>query len=169
MERKYSKDECMALLRDSADARYYRASLIFNGGMLTLCLLLLLLGLLTGEVPWAMALVTAGFLLMVAYDFWQLRRLYGHWDQYIYTAATVGKEEATLDWRYPATALQVLSRGGMGPGMAMQTRNIFQQKPAFGVLDWPLVSEYANCQVIAAFDQKKDRAIILQRDYRTRT
>ena len=62
-----------------------------------------------------------------------------------------------------------MSRGGAELGFSMRTRSLFYQKHAFAVLDWPLVSEYANCQVIAAFDQKKERAIILQRDYRTRT
>ena len=170
---KYNKEECLALLRSSADWQYYRASLILNSGLLALGLLFLLVFLLTGkplrEHPdiWAaIALLTLPALIGVLYDWYRLRTLLNRWDQYVYARATVGREEATLDWRYPATSLEVMSRGGMGLGMAMPTRSIFHQRYAFGALDWPLVSEYANCHVIAAFDQKANRAIILQRDYR---
>lgn len=168
MEKTYNKDECLALLRNSADWRYYRASLIFSCGLLALGIVFFGLGLLVqDETPLvAWALMPAAFLAMALYDAWRLRQLLSRWDQYVYARATVGREEATLDWRYPATSLEVMSRGGMGLGMAMPTRNIFHQRYAFGVLDWPLVSEYANCHVIAAFDQKANRAIILQRDYR---
>ena len=168
MEKKYSKDECLALLRNSADWRYYRASLIFSCGLLALGIVFFGLGLpVQDETPLvAWALMPAAFLAMALYDAWRLRQLLSRWDQYVYAHATVGREEATLDWRYSATALEVMSRGGMAQSLAMPTRNIFHQRYAFGVLDWPLVSEYANCHVIAAFDQKANRAIILQRDYR---
>ncbi len=176
MERKYNKDECWALLRNSADARYYRASMVIGAGLFGVGLLIGIMFLLIGVSLrenadlWSCSLLLLAMgAIAVLYDGWRLRQLYHRWDQYIYARATVGKEEATLDWRYPATALWVMSRGGAELGCSMKTRNMFHQKYAFGVLDWPLVSEYANCQVIAAFDQKKDRAIILQRDYRTRT
>lgn len=103
----YNKDECLALLRNSADARHYRASMVIGAVLFGFGLLFGLLFLLTG------------ISLRENADLWSC--------------------------------------------------SLFYQKHAFGVLDWPLVSEYANCQVIAAFDQKKERAIILQRDYRTRT
>lgn len=172
----YNKDECLALLRDSADARHYRASMVIGavlfGFGLLFGLLFLLIGISLRENAdlWScsLLLLAMGAIAML-YDAWRLRQLYHRWDQYVYARAMVGREEATLDWRYPATALWVMSRGGAELGFSMRTRSLFYQKHAFAVLDWPLVSEYANCQVIAAFDQKKERAIILQRDYRTRT
>lgn len=173
MEKKYSKDECLTMLRNSADWRYYRASLVVSCGLFGLGLLLVLLFLLTGtswqEDPllWAaMAVTTVPAMIGALHDWYRLRDLLGRWDQYVYAHATVGREEATLDWRYSATALEVMSRGGMAQSLAMPTRNIFHQRYVLAVLDWPLVSEYANCHVIAAFDQKANRAIILQRDYR---
>ena len=46
---KYNKEECLALLRSSADWQYYRASLILNSGLLALGLLFFLVFLLTGK------------------------------------------------------------------------------------------------------------------------
>ena len=45
MERKYSKDECMALLRDSADARYFRTELLVMSALFTVYALISLTGL----------------------------------------------------------------------------------------------------------------------------
>lgn len=173
--RESNKEEYLSMLRRSADWQHYRASLILSCVLLGFGLLFLLfvwVFLADVAVWWesaeawgASALLVVPSAVSAVYDWYRLRDLLQRWDQYVYARATVGREHATLDWRYPATSLEVMSRGGAEPGMSMPTRNIFHQREAFGMLDWPLVSEYANCRVLAAFDQKSGRAIILQRDY----
>ena len=97
-------------------------------------------------------------------SFRPLYGLYHNWDRYEYLHGEVKGEIATYDWRRDCTALQVYARRPDGTGVMANTRNIYRQKSVW--LDgWPIATHYANSTVLIAYDERHDRAIILQRTY----
>lgn len=166
MERKCNKDECMALLRDSADANSCRMELLITGPVAVLWLVLGVIAIIFDE--WITGLLgIALFGGIFAYEALALYDLYHNWDKYEYLPGTVVGEIATYDWRRDCTALQVYARRPDGTGVVANTRNIYRQKSVW--LDgWPIATHYANSEVLVAYDEKKDRAIILQRTYRSK-
>lgn len=167
---RYSKEECMELLRGSADASFFRTELIISAGGFAVWMLWTLLMLMESVTAFLMSLLL-GLLLfggIAAFEGIRLWRLYRHWDRYEYLLGRVDQEIATYDWRRDCTALQVIADRPDGTGVVAVTRNIFRQKSAW--LDgWPIATHYANSEVLVAYDPKEARAIILKRNYRKRT
>ena len=166
----YSKEECMELLRDSADACFFRTELLIGAGSFGLWLLWCLIMLMESVIAFLISLLLGLWIFggIAAFDGIRLWQLYRHWDRYEYLLGQVTGEITTLDFRRDCTALQVIASRPDGTGVAANTRNIFRQKSAF--LDgWPIATHYANCEVVVAYDAKTERAIILKRNYRKRT
>ena len=164
---KYNKDECMELLRDSADARYFRTELLVMSALFTVYALISLTGLAESVVMFVGFLLFgfAGFGIFLVLDGVRLWRLYRNWERYEYLPGRVDKEIATFDYRRDCTALQVICQRRDGTGVVANTRNIFRQKSVW--LDgWPIATDYANSEVLVAYDGKAERAIILKRTYR---
>lgn len=165
----YNKDECLALLRDSADANSFHMELLISGGVLLLWLLISLLMLFESVASflWTFLLGVPLFGGIALYEGLRLWRLYRNWERYEYLMGRVDREVATYDWRRDCTALQVYARRPDGTGVMANTRNIYRQKSVW--LDgWPIATHYANSTVLIAYDERHDRAIILQRTYRSK-
>ena len=165
----YNKDECLALLRDSADANSFRMELLISGGVLLLWLLISLLMLFESVASflWTFLRGVPLFGGIALYEGLRLWRLYRNWERYEYLMGRVDREIATYDWRRDCTAFQVICHRKDGTGVVANTRNIFRQKSVW--LDgWPIATHYANSEVLVAYDAKTQRAIILKRTYRKR-
>ena len=164
---KYNKDECMELLRDSADARSFRIEMMICGGLFLLWLPFDLLLLFESVRSFLMLLLVGGTMFgsISLCDGVRLWKLYRNWERYEYLPGRVDKEIATFDYRRDCTAFQVICQRRNGTGAVANTRNIFRQKSVW--LDgWPSATDYANSEVLVAYDGKAERAIILKRTYR---
>ena len=166
MNQRYTKDECMALLRDSADAHSCRTEMIIVGPVAALWLVIGVIALMLDQwITGLLGIVVFGGIF--AYEALMLYGLYHNWDRYEYLHGEVKGEIATYDWRRDCTALQVYARRSDGTGVMANTRNIYRQKSVW--LDgWPIATHYANSTVLIAYDARHDRAIILQRTYRSK-
>ena len=164
MNQKYSREECLSLLRDSADACSCRTELLLSGATILLWALIGVPAMFVGL--WFISLL--GFAMfggILAYEVLRLYSLYRDWDKYEYLRGEVMGEIATYDWRRDCTALEVRGDRPDGTGVVANTRNIYRQKSVW--LDgWPIATDYANSTVLMAYDAKHDRAIILKRTYR---
>ena len=164
---KYNKDECMELLRDSADARHFRTELWIMSGFFALWMLISLTGL-AESVQFFVYCALLGFAVFgsfILHDGICLWKLYRNWERYEYLRGRVDKEIATFDYRRDCTALQVICQRRDGSGVVANTRNIFRQKSVW--LDgWPIATDYANSEVLVAYDEKTERIVILKRTYR---
>ena len=167
MNQKYSKDECLSLLRDSADACYFRTELLVMSAMFAFYTLISLTGLTVSVqfVVGALLLGVAAIGTCLIMNGSRLYMLYKNWDRYEYLRGEVVDEIATYDWRRDCTALQVRAERPDDTGVVVGTRNIYSQKSVW--LDgWPIATDYANSTVLVAYDEKCDRVIILKRTYR---
>lgn len=166
MNQKYSKDECLSLLRDSADACYFRTELLVMSALFAVYTLISLTGLAMSVklVVGTLLLGVAGFGSFLIMDGSRLYMLYKNWDRYEYLRGEVMGEIATYDYRRDCTILQVRGDRPDGTGVVANTRNIYRQKSVW--LDgWPIATDYANSTVLMAYDAKHERAIILKRTY----